>query len=115
MVGEQLGEFRVDFGGLKRALAAGLNLDLNLIIVRDNAHEADAMRTWARRLGVAFREYATISPTIHGTGEPLPQQSPEHLTNRQPFTGFPAGVTFFHADPFGQRRSARSAANRTST
>ncbi|WP_327722278.1 radical SAM protein [Streptomyces sp. NBC_00490] len=88
--------------GLEKALAAGLNIDLSLLIVRDNAHEADAMRTWARRLGVAFREYANISPTIHGTAEPLPQQSPEHLTNRQPFTGCPAGVTFFHADPFGR-------------
>lgn len=26
--------------------------------------------------------------TVRGTGEPLPQQSPEHLTHRQPFTGW---------------------------
>ncbi|MFF7452376.1 MULTISPECIES: radical SAM protein [unclassified Streptomyces] len=88
--------------GLQMALAAGLNIDLSLIIVRDNAHETDAMRAWARHLGVPFREYANISPTIHGTAEPLPQQSSEHLTHRQPFTGCPAGVTFFHADPFGR-------------
>ncbi|MCX5250627.1 radical SAM protein [Streptomyces sp. NBC_00201] len=88
--------------GLDKALAAGLNLDLSLIITRQNAHEADATRTWARRLGLPFREYANLSPTIHGTAEPLPSQSPEHLTHRAPFIGCPAGVTFFHADPFGR-------------
>ncbi|GAA3505595.1 hypothetical protein GCM10019016_127080 [Streptomyces prasinosporus] len=88
--------------GLERALGAGLSIDLSLIIVRDNAHEVEAMRGWARRLGVPFREYANISPTIHGTAEPLPQQSPQYLTQREPFTGCPAGVTFFHADPFGR-------------
>ena len=60
------------------------------------------MRAWARSLGVRFREYANISPTIHGGAETLPSQSPEYLTNRQPFTGCPAGRTFFHADPFGR-------------
>ncbi|MEV5386223.1 radical SAM protein [Streptomyces sp. NPDC052721] len=88
--------------GLQNAVAAGLNVDLSLIIVRGNAHEADAMRDWARSLGLRFREYANISPTIHGTAETLPQQSPEYLTHRQPFTGCPAGVTFFHSDPFGR-------------
>ncbi|KAB1141126.1 radical SAM protein [Streptomyces luteolifulvus] len=88
--------------GLHMAVDAGLNIDLSLIIVQDNAHEVDAMREWARQLGVPFREYANISPTIHGTAEPLPSQSPQYLTNRAPFTGCPAGVTFFHADPFGR-------------
>src|SRR3546814_18306605 len=44
---------------------------------------------------------------FRSTAQPLPQQSPEHLTHRQPFTGCPAGVTFFHADPFGDRQSTR--------
>ncbi|MGW2725111.1 radical SAM protein [Streptomyces sp. NPDC001492] len=88
--------------GLRRAIDAGLNLDLSLIITRQNAHEADDMRAWATSLGLPYREYANISPTIHGTAEPLPSQSPQHLTHRQPFTGCPAGVTFFHADPFGR-------------
>lgn len=88
--------------GLDRAIEAGLPIDLSLIIVRENASEADLMRDWARRLGVPFREYANISPTIHGTAEPLPSQAPQYLTNRAPFTGCPAGVTFFHTDPFGR-------------
>ncbi|MEV7570514.1 radical SAM protein [Streptomyces tanashiensis] len=88
--------------GLDRAVRAALNIDLSLIITRQNAHEADAMRAWAKRLRLPFREYANMSPTIHGTAEPLPSQSPEHLTHRAPFTGCPAGVTFFHADPFGR-------------
>ncbi|MFF7987126.1 radical SAM protein [Streptomyces sp. NPDC007901] len=88
--------------GVHKAVDAGLNIDLSLIIVQDNVHEADAMREWAGQLGVPYREYANISPTIHGTAEPLPSQSPQYLTNRAPFTGCPAGVTFFHADPFGR-------------
>ncbi|MGW0942536.1 radical SAM protein [Streptomyces sp. NPDC002623] len=88
--------------GLGKAVVAGLNIDLSLIIVRRNAHEQEAMRAWADRLGVPYREYANISPTIHGTSEPLPSQSPEHLTQRTPFRGCPAGHSFFHADPFGR-------------
>ncbi|MGQ4374984.1 radical SAM protein [Streptomyces sp. SAS_267] len=88
--------------GVDKALDAGLRLDLSLIIVQTNAHEVDAMRAWAKDLGVPFREYANISPTIHGTAETLPSQSPEYLTARKPFMGCPAGVTFFHADPFGR-------------
>jgi MoaA/NifB/PqqE/SkfB family radical SAM enzyme len=93
------GRFRA---GLHKAVDAGLNIDLSLIIVQGNVHEVDTMRAWAKQLGVPYREYANISPTIHGTAEPLPSQSPEYLTNRAPFTGCPAGVTFFHADPFGR-------------
>ncbi|WP_432198885.1 radical SAM protein [Streptomyces sp. bgisy027] len=88
--------------GLTNAVAAGLNIDLSLIIVRENEHEVEAMRDWARQLRVPFREYANISPTLHGGAEPLPSQSPQYLTNRAPFTGCPAGHTFFHADPFGK-------------
>lgn len=88
--------------GVQTAVDAGLDVDLSLIIVRDNEHEVGAMRDWAKELGVPFREYANISPTIHGSGEPLPSQSPQYLTHRAPFTGCPAGVTFFHADPFGR-------------
>ncbi|WP_328499665.1 radical SAM protein [Streptomyces sp. NBC_00457] len=93
------GRFRA---GLHKAVDAGLNIDLSLIIVQGNVHELDTMRAWAKQLGVPYREYANISPTIHGTAEPLPSQSPQYLTNRAPFTGCPAGVTFFHADPFGR-------------
>ncbi|MFF1675697.1 radical SAM protein [Streptomyces sp. NPDC058256] len=96
------GAFKRFTRGLDAAVAAGLNIDLSLIITNRNAHEADAMRAWADRLGVARREYANISPTIHGGAETLPSQSPEHLTQRAPFTGCPAGHTFFHADPFGR-------------
>ncbi|MET9122252.1 radical SAM protein [Streptomyces sp. NPDC004528] len=88
--------------GLRMAIDAGLNVDLSLIVVQANAHELDDMRAWARSLGRPFREYANISPTIHGGPEPLPSQSPQYLTHREPFTGCPAGRTFFHADPFGR-------------
>lgn len=88
--------------GLEAVLAAGLNIELSLIITRRNAHEQDLMRGWADRLGLKWNEYANISPTIHGGAETLPTQSPEHLTQRAPFNGCPAGHTFFHADPFGR-------------
>ncbi|WP_240804282.1 hypothetical protein [Streptomyces sp. A0592] len=59
------------------------------------------MRAWAGRLGLPWREYANMSPTIHGGAETLPTQSPEHLTRRAPFTGCPAGHTFFRVDAHG--------------
>ncbi|MFF1636014.1 radical SAM protein, partial [Leifsonia sp. NPDC058248] len=88
--------------GLDAAVEAGLNVKLSLIIIKDNAHEQDAMRAWATRLGLPWTEYANMSPTISGGAEPLIQQSPEHLTHRQPFTGCPAGHTFYHLNPFGR-------------
>ncbi|MFE9024379.1 radical SAM protein [Streptomyces sp. NPDC007808] len=88
--------------GLYGVLDAGLNVDLSLIITNDNAHEVDEMRAWARELGLPYREYANISPTYSGGAETLPSQSPQHLTQRAPFTGCPAGHTFFHADPHGR-------------
>lgn len=96
------GAFKRFTRGLDAALTVGLNIDLSLIITDRNAHEAEAMRAWADRLGVPHRTYANISPTIHGGAETLPAQSPEYLTHRSPFTGCPAGHTFFHADPFGR-------------
>ncbi|RPF30296.1 MoaA/NifB/PqqE/SkfB family radical SAM enzyme [Streptomyces sp. TLI_185] len=88
--------------GLRMAIDAVLNLDLSLIIVQANAQEIDLMRAWVRSLDLPFREYANNSPTIHGGAETLPSLSPEYLTNRAPFTACPAGVTSFHADPFGR-------------
>jgi MoaA/NifB/PqqE/SkfB family radical SAM enzyme len=96
------GAFKRFTRGLDAVVAAGLNFDLSLIVTNRNAHEAEAMRAWAARLGVPHREYANISPTVHGGAETLPSQSPEHLTSRAPFTGCPAGHTFFHVDPFGR-------------
>ncbi|MCY0945344.1 radical SAM protein [Streptomyces antarcticus] len=88
--------------GLNVAVEAGLNLHLSLIIIKENAHEQDAMRAWAERLGVPWSEYALMSPTIAGGAEPLANQSPIHLKDREPFTGCPAGHTFYHLNPFGR-------------
>ncbi|WP_328980695.1 radical SAM protein [Streptomyces canus] len=98
--------------GLHKALDAGLNIDLSLILLRRNAHEQEVMRAWANELGLPYREYANISPTIHGTDETLPSQSPEHLTQRTPFRGCPAGHTPIRS---GVPPFARWAASRTST
>ncbi|MFI9047283.1 radical SAM protein [Streptomyces sp. NPDC053427] len=37
-----------------------------------------------------------------GLGKATTSQSPEHLTQRAPYNGCPAGHTFFHADPHGR-------------
>ncbi|NVI85816.1 hypothetical protein [Actinomadura sp. BRA 177] len=60
------------------------------------------MRRLAERFGLRHREYANISPTIHGGAESLPSQSPQFLRKRAPFTGCDAGHTSFHVDPFGR-------------
>jgi MoaA/NifB/PqqE/SkfB family radical SAM enzyme len=96
------GSFRSFSRGLVAAQAADLNLQLNVIVVKDNAHEVDAMIAIAERLGVPHTVYTNISPTIYGGPESLPSQSEAHLRQRKVFTGCNAGHTFFHADPHGR-------------
>ncbi|RSN46884.1 radical SAM protein [Actinomadura sp. WAC 06369] len=96
------GSFRKFMRGLTAAHEAGLQMNLSLIITDRNAHEVDAMRELAERFGLRYREYAQMSPTIHGGGESLPSQSPQYLRKRQPFRGCDAGHTSFHVDPFGK-------------
>ncbi len=96
------GSFRAFTRGLAAAAEAGLNLHLNVIVVKQNAHEADAMSALADRFGVPCNIYTNMSPTIYGGAEPLPAQSAAHLRKRKVFTGCNAGHTFFHADPHGK-------------
>ncbi|MEV4649064.1 radical SAM protein [Saccharopolyspora sp. NPDC049357] len=87
--------------GLAAAREAGLPLRLNVVVVDDNAHELDQMKALADELEAEHFVYSNISPTIHGGPEALSSQSDEHLRARKPFTGCNAGITHFHADPFG--------------
>ena len=95
------GSFRRFERGLNAAQAAGLPVDLSLIITSHNAHEADLMRAWAERLELPSREYTHMSPTIYGGSEPLATQSITHVKPRPRFTGCNAGHTFLHVDPHG--------------
>jgi MoaA/NifB/PqqE/SkfB family radical SAM enzyme len=95
------GSFRAFSKGLAAAHEAGLPLNLNIIVVKQNAHEIEQMTALAEGLGVPHMVYSNISPTIYGGPESLPAQSVEHLRRRKPFTGCNAGHTFFHADPHG--------------
>jgi MoaA/NifB/PqqE/SkfB family radical SAM enzyme len=95
------GSFRRFQRGLAAAVAAKLPVDLSLIITSQNAHEADPMRAWAKRLGLPSREYTHMSPTIYGGAESLATQSIAHVTPRPRFTGCNAGHTFLHVDPHG--------------
>ncbi|WP_328766913.1 radical SAM protein [Streptomyces sp. NBC_00286] len=87
--------------GLAAAREAALPVRLNLIVSSTNAHEVDDMRALADRYGFPHQTYTNMSPTIDGSGEPLPTQAEDFLRQRKPFTGCNAGHTFFHADPFG--------------
>ncbi|MGH3327644.1 MAG: radical SAM protein [Streptomycetales bacterium] len=87
--------------GLDAAREANLPVRLNIIISKHNAHEADHMRAMAERYGFPHQIYTNMSPTIDGSGEPLPTQAEDFLRKRRPFSGCNAGHTFFHADPFG--------------
>jgi organic radical activating enzyme len=88
--------------GLFAAHEAGLPLNLNVILVRQNAHEIDQMIAMAESLGLPYHVFSNMSPTIYGGAESLPAQSIEHLRKRKPFTGCNAGHTFFHVDPHGK-------------
>ena len=95
------GAFKRFMRGIGAARDAGLNMRINIVVSRHNAHERDAMKAIADQYGASSFEYTNISPTIHGTGEVLPSQAPQVLRSRKPYTGCNAGVTHFHADPHG--------------
>jgi uncharacterized Fe-S cluster-containing radical SAM superfamily protein len=96
------GAFKTFMRALNAAHAAGIRLELSLIITARNAHEKDRMIELAQRFGRISGEYANMSPTIYGGAESLPSQSPQFLTKRKVFTGCDAGHTSFHVDPFGK-------------
>ncbi|MFD0685940.1 radical SAM protein [Actinomadura fibrosa] len=98
---QRRGSYKKFIRGLDAAHAAGLPLDLSIIVTQDNAHEVDAMHALADRYGTPAREFSNISPTIYGGAESLTSQSPKHLSKRTPFTGCDAGHAFFHVDPHG--------------
>ena len=96
------GAYKSFMRGLAAAREAGIPLDLSVVVTTDNAHEVDAMHAMAARLGVKYRDYHNISPTIYGGAESLPSQSPRHFVPPEPFTGCDAGHTSFHVDPHGR-------------
>jgi len=99
---QRRGAYKAFTHGLNAAHEAGLPLNLSVIITRDNAHEVDGMHAIAERYGLPSRDFVNISPTIYGGAESLSSQSPQHVTQRTPFTGCDAGHAFFHVDPFGK-------------
>ncbi|MFJ8730263.1 radical SAM protein [Streptomyces bauhiniae] len=86
--------------GLDAAREAGLRLQLNIVITKDNAQEFAAMERLAEQYGQVF-VFTNMSPTIQGGSAPIPEQASKYLRKRKPFSGCNAGHTFFHADPFG--------------
>ncbi|MEB8341303.1 radical SAM protein [Streptomyces endophyticus] len=87
--------------GLEAAREARLPVRLNIVVSDGNAHELDAMRALADRLGFPHHVFTNLSPTIDGAANPLASQSEEHLRARTPFRGCNAGHTFFHVNPHG--------------
>ncbi|MEV7355316.1 radical SAM protein [Kitasatospora sp. NPDC091276] len=96
------GAFKRVTRGLAAGIEAGLPLQLALIVTAQNAHEHDRMREMADELGLPYREYTHMSPTIYGGAESLASQSPAHLKPLERFTGCNAGHTFLHVDPHGR-------------
>ncbi len=95
------GAFNLLVRGLRAAKAAGVAVEIALIITKRNAHEVSAMRAIAEKYATSFTEYANISPTYEGTPGPLAVQAPGWLDKSEVFRGCPAGHTFFHVDPHG--------------
>ncbi|WP_030260582.1 MULTISPECIES: radical SAM protein [Streptomyces] len=88
--------------GLAAGIEANLPLRLALIVTAQNAHEHDRMRSMADELGLPYKEYTHMSPTIYGGAESLSSQSPAHLKPLERFAGCNAGRTFLHVDPHGK-------------
>ncbi len=96
------GAYKSFMRGLRAAREAGITLDLSIVVTKDNAHEVSAMHAMAEGLGIKYRNYHNMSPTIYGGAESLPSQSLPHFTMPKPFTGCDAGHTSFHVDPHGR-------------
>jgi uncharacterized Fe-S cluster-containing radical SAM superfamily protein len=99
---QRRGAYKSFMRGIHAAHEAGISLDLSVVITNDNCHEVDAMHDIADRLGLKYRDYRNMSPTIYGGAESLSSQSLQHLAAPKPFTGCDAGHTSFHVDPHGR-------------
>jgi uncharacterized Fe-S cluster-containing radical SAM superfamily protein len=99
---QRRGSYKSFMRGLNAAHEAGIRLDLSVVVTTDNCHEVDAMHAIADNLGIEYRDYTNMSPTIYGGPESLASQSLPHLTFPEPFTGCNAGHTSFHVDPYGR-------------
>lgn len=95
------GAFKNTYRGLQAAAAAGLPVEVTIIITRHNLAELDDMRELIDQLGLPRREYGSISPTYTGNGSTLDTQVPGYLDKSAIFAGCPAGHTSFHIDPHG--------------
>lgn len=96
------GAFKRFTDGLAAAREANLAVRCNIIVSQHNAHEVDDMCRLVDGYGFEHRVFTNMSPTIDGSGEPLPSQAADYLRKRRPFRGCNAGLTFFHTDPFGK-------------
>ncbi|MEX2984593.1 radical SAM protein [Streptomyces sp. C36] len=95
------GSFKNTIRGLDAARAAGIPIEMTLIITKYSADEVPQMRALAEQYAVAHNEFSNISPTYTGGPDPLATQAPEYLDKTAIFSGCPAGHTFFHVDPKG--------------
>ncbi|MFE4665459.1 radical SAM protein [Streptomyces sp. NPDC056716] len=95
------GSFKNFMRGLAAAAEADLPLSLSVIVTRQNAHEAAAMRELAQHHAPRYRVYGNMSPTFSGGADPLAEQAPEYIRNETPFSGCDAGHTSLNVNPFG--------------
>lgn len=93
--------FQLTYKGLVAAAAAGLPVEVTIIITKHNIAELDEMRALVRDLGFPANEFGSISPTYTGSGSTLDAQTPGYLDKSSIFQGCPAGHTSFHVDPHG--------------
>jgi hypothetical protein len=87
--------------GLDAAHEAGLPLNLNIIVVKQNAHEVDQMITLAASLSASHTVYSNISPHhLRRTGvaaRPVSRTPAE----AEAIYGLQRGSHLLHADPHG--------------
>jgi radical SAM protein with 4Fe4S-binding SPASM domain len=120
------GSFARAIRGIRGLLDAGVRVGLKTMILRDNAHEIEAIEAWAEELGVRFRLDSLVTPRLDGNPAPLEQrvdpgtavalelgnqkrlsdlisfrdrQSP--IPETSSLYGCYAGLTLFHVDPTG--------------
>ncbi|MBI4230881.1 MAG: radical SAM protein [Planctomycetes bacterium] len=76
------GSFRRFLAGVTRLRRRGVRVLLTSVILRENAHEIDAMRSLCARMGLPFQYSADIHPRVDGDRSPLRHRIDEATAHR---------------------------------
>lgn len=73
------GSFDRCMAGIHNALDAGVKLSLKTVVLKENCHELELMKSLTENLGMKFRYDGTVWPRLNGDLSPLEHQVPNEF------------------------------------